>query len=98
MTPERAQQIVEDAVRSAFAMQGTPDEVTEDTPIYGPTSSLDSLGFIFTLQSIEDDMEAEGVAVTLEVDGSEHYATVATMRDYLAGRPNPAFDVADGYE
>jgi acyl carrier protein len=87
MTPEHAEQIVRAAVAEGFAIQGiTNVAVTTDTVIYGPTSELDSLGYISTTIAIEDALYEEGLTVHLDgddFDPAERYATVATMRDYL---------------
>jgi acyl carrier protein len=90
MTAEQIETIVLAQVREAFRLQGEAGkEVTLETPIYGPTSDLDSLGFIAAIIGVEDELHRGGVEVSLAPDGTfdpaERYATVAAMRDFLAG-------------
>jgi hypothetical protein len=100
--PDVAQQIVIDALTKAFELQGEAVTVVPSTEIYGPTSKLDSLGFIAFALNVEDAMRELGEDVRLELDDTFdpaiRYATVATVRDWLLGLPNPVTETADGYE
>ena len=88
MDRERAEAIIIEEVTRAFALQGDAGHaVTPETSIYGPTSDLDSLGFISAVLGVEDALRHEGIALNLNPDGSfdpaVRYATVATMTDYI---------------
>ena len=89
MTPERAQEIVIAAVKDGFKYQGDAGkEVTPQTPVYGPDSDLDSLGFTSATIEVEDVLRAMKINMSLMPDGSfdpvERYATVATFAAYVA--------------
>jgi hypothetical protein len=88
LTQEHAEEIVIAAVKEAFRVQGKPDAIVDaETPIYGPTSDLDSLGFISACLNIEDALRAEGVEIYLAPDDTfdpaYRYSTVAAMRSFL---------------
>lgn len=88
LTQDQAEKIVTEAVLAAFVIQGRADiGVTSDTPVYGPTSELDSLGFIATFLAVEDALMAGGINASLAPDDTfdpeVRYANVAAMAQYL---------------
>jgi hypothetical protein len=67
MEPSHIQQIVLEALRAANATRNPSDqlEVSGEAPLFGPDSSLDSMGLVVLLIDIEEALHAAGVDVTL---------------------------------
>ncbi len=69
-------------------------EVNEDTPIFGEGSSLDSLGLVTLLVSIEQKIEDEmGVNITIADEKAmslknSPFRTIGTLKQFLSDRLN----------
>ena len=87
MTRDQIRTLVIEATETALLPAGVDVEVTEETPIFGAGSGLDSLDQVNILMAIEDAFEDKGSYIELGVEPEEkaNYATVGTIIDYLAG-------------
>ena len=76
------------------ASESSENEVNENTPIFGEGSSLDSLGLVTLLVSIEQKIEDEmGVNITIADEKAmslknSPFRTIGTLKQFLLDRLN----------
>lgn len=91
MNVDRVREIVLDAMRAAN-LSRSPDEqleVSGEAIIFGPGSSLDSLGLVALLIDIEETMAAEGCPITLSDERAmsqtrSPFRTVPRLVEYIS--------------